>query len=148
MAVLFNLAIQFSTWHSQLIIPSIYPKLCVTATICERSPYGVGSQCGVGNCSCATPFSSFGLCCSKGLMVFILHNLSRPCQLWALIFFTICFLHVAALTSTSTRTTIYKAFAIGENIGDVTTKGECVGNVVDLLCLLNSSFYFCSMIYN
>jgi len=39
------------------------------------------------------------------------------------------------VTSTSTRTPIYKAFAKGENIGDVTAKGECVGNVADLVCL-------------
>ncbi|GFP80450.1 protein root UVB sensitive 6 [Phtheirospermum japonicum] len=41
--------------------------------------------------------------------------------------------NVAAVTSTSTRTPIYKAFARGENIGDVTAKGECVGNIADLL---------------
>ncbi|KAK7814389.1 protein root uvb sensitive 6 [Quercus suber] len=41
--------------------------------------------------------------------------------------------NVAAVTSTSTRTPIYKAFAKGENIGDVTAKGECVGNIADLL---------------
>ncbi|KAI3445542.1 hypothetical protein Pfo_002207 [Paulownia fortunei] len=41
--------------------------------------------------------------------------------------------NVAAVTSTSTRTPIYKAFAQGENIGDVTAKGECVGNVADVL---------------
>ncbi|KAM7474494.1 hypothetical protein LguiB_021737 [Lonicera macranthoides] len=41
--------------------------------------------------------------------------------------------NVAAVTSTSTRTPIYKAFAKGENIGDVTAKGECVGNVADLV---------------
>ncbi|WCJ18707.1 hypothetical protein M5689_001036 [Euphorbia peplus] len=41
--------------------------------------------------------------------------------------------NVAAVTSTSTRTPIYKAFAKGENIGDVTAKGECVGNLADLL---------------
>ncbi|KAL6964504.1 Protein root UVB sensitive 6 [Sarracenia purpurea var. burkii] len=40
--------------------------------------------------------------------------------------------NVSAVTSTSTRTPIYKAFAKGENIGDVTAKGECVGNVADL----------------
>ncbi|KAE8731849.1 Protein root UVB sensitive 6 [Hibiscus syriacus] len=42
--------------------------------------------------------------------------------------------NVAAVTSTSTRTPIYKAFAKGENIGDVTAKGECVGNIADLVC--------------
>ncbi|THF99559.1 hypothetical protein TEA_025596 [Camellia sinensis var. sinensis] len=42
------------------------------------------------------------------------------------------FSNVGAVTSTATRTPIYKAFAKGENIGDVTAKGECVGNVVDL----------------
>ncbi|KAK3135541.1 hypothetical protein QOZ80_5BG0420160 [Eleusine coracana subsp. coracana] len=41
--------------------------------------------------------------------------------------------NVAAVTSTSTRTPIYKAYARGENIGDVTAKGECVGNIADLL---------------
>ncbi|XP_047326640.1 protein root UVB sensitive 6-like [Impatiens glandulifera] len=41
--------------------------------------------------------------------------------------------NVGAVTSTSTRTPIYKAFAKGENIGDVTSKGECVGNIADLL---------------
>ncbi|KAG9135498.1 hypothetical protein Leryth_007254 [Lithospermum erythrorhizon] len=41
--------------------------------------------------------------------------------------------NVAAVTSTSTRTPIYKAFAKGENIGDVTAKGECIGNVADLV---------------
>ncbi|CAN6458223.1 unnamed protein product [Victoria cruziana] len=41
--------------------------------------------------------------------------------------------NIAAVTSTSTRAPIYKAFARGENIGDVTAKGECVGNIADLL---------------
>ncbi|CAH8364143.1 unnamed protein product [Eruca vesicaria subsp. sativa] len=40
---------------------------------------------------------------------------------------------VGAVTSTSTRTPIYKALAKGENLGDVTAKGECVGNVADLM---------------
>lgn len=43
------------------------------------------------------------------------------------------------MTSTSTRTPIYKAFAKGENIGDVTAKGECVGNIADLVCSLMSN---------
>ncbi|RWV91298.1 hypothetical protein GW17_00046422, partial [Ensete ventricosum] len=43
--------------------------------------------------------------------------------------------NVAAVTSTSTRTPIYKAYAKGENIGDVTAKGECVGNIADLVSL-------------
>ncbi|KAG6530172.1 hypothetical protein ZIOFF_012394 [Zingiber officinale] len=41
--------------------------------------------------------------------------------------------NVAAVTSTSTRTPIYKAYAKGENIGDVTAKGECVANIADLV---------------
>ncbi|KAK3166179.1 hypothetical protein QOZ80_1AG0042460 [Eleusine coracana subsp. coracana] len=41
--------------------------------------------------------------------------------------------NVAAVTSTSTRTPIYKAYARGENIGDVTAKGESVANIADLL---------------
>ncbi|XP_042428977.1 protein root UVB sensitive 6-like [Zingiber officinale] len=41
--------------------------------------------------------------------------------------------NVAVVTSTSTRTPIYKAYAKGENIGDVTAKGECVANIADLL---------------
>lgn len=48
-------------------------------------------------------------------------------------FFIILSQNVAAVTSTSTRTPIYKAFAKGENIGDVTAKGECVGNIADLV---------------
>ncbi|GJS60503.1 protein root UVB sensitive 6 [Tanacetum coccineum] len=39
---------------------------------------------------------------------------------------------VSSVTSTLTRTPIYKAFAKVENIGDVTGKGECVGNVADM----------------
>eukprot|EP00246_Nothoceros_aenigmaticus_P002038 TRINITY_DN12767_c0_g1_i1.p1 TRINITY_DN12767_c0_g1~~TRINITY_DN12767_c0_g1_i1.p1 ORF type:complete len:315 (-),score=40.38 TRINITY_DN12767_c0_g1_i1:258-1127(-) len=41
--------------------------------------------------------------------------------------------NVAAVTSTSTRAPIYKAFAQRENIGDVTAKGECISNIADLL---------------
>lgn len=41
--------------------------------------------------------------------------------------------NVAAVTSTSTRASIYRAFARGENIGDVTAKGECISNIADLL---------------
>ncbi|KAH9550366.1 hypothetical protein CY35_10G068100 [Sphagnum magellanicum] len=41
--------------------------------------------------------------------------------------------NVAAVTSTSTRAPIYKAFACRENIGDVTAKGECISNIADLL---------------
>jgi hypothetical protein len=40
------------------------------------------------------------------------------------------------VTSTSTRTPIYKAYAKGENIGDVTAKGESVGNIADLVSVL------------
>lgn len=56
---------------------------------------------------------------------------------WHINFVThlVYFQNVAAVTSTSTRTPIYKAFAKGENIGDVTAKGECVGNIADLVCL-------------
>jgi len=50
------------------------------------------------------------------------------------LFVRFCSQNVAAVTSTSTRTPIYKAFAKGENIGDVTAKGECVGNIADLVC--------------
>ncbi|WOL18754.1 protein root UVB sensitive 6-like isoform X1 [Canna indica] len=50
--------------------------------------------------------------------------------------------NVAAVTSTSTRAPIYKAYAKGENIGDITAKGECVANLADLfgtgLCILIS----------
>jgi hypothetical protein len=44
--------------------------------------------------------------------------------------------NVAAVTSTSTRTPIYKAYARGENIGDVTAKGESVGNIADLVIII------------
>lgn len=40
---------------------------------------------------------------------------------------------MAAVTSSSTRAPIYKAFARRENIGDVTAKGECISNIADLL---------------
>ncbi len=40
---------------------------------------------------------------------------------------------MAAVTSTSTRAPIYKAFACRENIGDVTAKGECISNIADLV---------------
>ncbi|CAM6091010.1 unnamed protein product [Calypogeia fissa] len=40
--------------------------------------------------------------------------------------------NVAAVTATSTRAPIYKAFARAENIGDVTAKGECISNIADL----------------
>ncbi|WVZ10544.1 hypothetical protein V8G54_015074 [Vigna mungo] len=52
--------------------------------------------------------------------------------------------NVAAVTSTSTRTPIYKAFAKGENIGDVTAKGECVGNIADLFLQLGLTWYSAS----
>jgi hypothetical protein len=41
--------------------------------------------------------------------------------------------NVAAVTATSTRAPIYKAFARAENIGDVTAKGECISNIADLV---------------
>jgi hypothetical protein len=41
--------------------------------------------------------------------------------------------NVAAVTSSSTRAPIYKAFARRENIGDVTAKGECISNIADLM---------------
>ena len=41
--------------------------------------------------------------------------------------------NVAAVSSTSTRAPIYKSFARGENIGDVTAKGECISNIADLV---------------
>eukprot|EP01018_Ginkgo_biloba_P036125 Gb_26525 [translate_table: standard] len=41
--------------------------------------------------------------------------------------------NIAAVSSTSTRAPIYKAFAIRENIGDITAKGECTSNIADLL---------------
>ncbi|KAI3956024.1 hypothetical protein MKW92_018933 [Papaver armeniacum] len=50
--------------------------------------------------------------------------------------------NVAAVTSTSTRTPIYKAFAKGENIGDVMAKGECVGNIADLVMLYSDYSIF------
>ena len=40
---------------------------------------------------------------------------------------------MAAVSSTSTRAPIYKSFARGENIGDVTAKGECISNIADLV---------------
>lgn len=48
------------------------------------------------------------------------------------------------MTSTSTRTPIYKSYARAENIGDVTAKGECVGNLADLVKLYPSLLYIVS----
>ncbi|KZV45264.1 hypothetical protein F511_16847 [Dorcoceras hygrometricum] len=53
--------------------------------------------------------------------------------------------NVGAVTSTSTRTPIYKAFARGENIGDVTAKGECAGNIFDLVCFPNWDNITCTL---
>lgn len=47
---------------------------------------------------------------------------------------------MAAVTSTSTRAPIYKAFARRENIGDVTAKGECISNIADLVNSFPFSF--------
>ncbi|GMP45401.1 hypothetical protein CsSME_00013941 [Camellia sinensis var. sinensis] len=55
--------------------------------------------------------------------------------------------NVGAVTSTSTRTPIYKAFAKGENIGDVTAKGECVGNVANLVCFSNFNYIFQNLVF-
>ncbi|XP_028054543.1 protein root UVB sensitive 6-like isoform X2 [Camellia sinensis] len=55
--------------------------------------------------------------------------------------------NVGAVTSTSTRTPIYKAFAKGENIGDVTAKGECVGNVANLVCFSNFNCDFQNLVF-
>ena len=60
----------------------------------------------------------------------------------------ICFIqNVAAVTSTSTRTPIYKAYAKGENIGDVTAKGESVGNIADLVIVQYFQTYAAAMYY-
>ncbi|CAL5383792.1 unnamed protein product [Camellia sinensis] len=55
--------------------------------------------------------------------------------------------NVGAVTSTSTCTPIYKAFAKGENIGDVTAKGECVGNVANLVCFSNFNYDFQNLVF-
>jgi hypothetical protein len=55
--------------------------------------------------------------------------------------------NVAAVTSTSTRTPIYKAYAKGENIGDVTAKGESVGNIADLVIVQYFQTYAAAMYY-
>jgi hypothetical protein len=41
--------------------------------------------------------------------------------------------NISTISSTETRTPIYKAFAIRENIGDITAKGECTSNIAGLL---------------
>ncbi|GMP59633.1 hypothetical protein CsSME_00022845 [Camellia sinensis var. sinensis] len=55
--------------------------------------------------------------------------------------------NIGAVTSTSTRTPIYKAFAKGENIGDVIAKGECVGNVANLVCFSNFNYDFQNLVF-
>ncbi|CAI7761427.1 unnamed protein product, partial [Closterium sp. NIES-54] len=42
------------------------------------------------------------------------------------------FKNIGAVTNTSTRAPIYKAFARRENIGDITAKGESISNLADL----------------
>lgn len=41
--------------------------------------------------------------------------------------------NVGAVTNTSTRAPIYKAFARKENLGDITAKGESISNMADLV---------------
>ncbi len=41
------------------------------------------------------------------------------------------------VTSTATRSTIYRSFALRENIGDITAKGEAQIAVVDMLGILS-----------
>eukprot|EP00898_Chlorokybus_atmophyticus_P002040 jgi/Chlat1/2837/Chrsp191S02996 len=41
--------------------------------------------------------------------------------------------NLAAVTASSTRAPIYKAFARSENLGDITAKGESVSNLADLV---------------
>ncbi len=41
------------------------------------------------------------------------------------------------VTSSATRNTIYRSFALGENIGDITAKGEAQIAVVDMLGILS-----------
>ncbi|CAI5467756.1 unnamed protein product [Closterium sp. Yama58-4] len=43
------------------------------------------------------------------------------------------FKNIGAVTNTSTRAPIYKAFARRENIGDITAKGESISNLADLM---------------
>lgn len=44
---------------------------------------------------------------------------------------------MSMLTSSATRNTIYRSFALGENIGDITAKGEAQIAVVDMLGILS-----------
>lgn len=75
------------------------------------------------------------------LLLFLIYSCCMHKQLAKNLRFILnCLQNVGAVTSTSTRTPIYKAFAKGENIGDVTAKGECVGNLADLVCISNLSF--------
>jgi hypothetical protein len=74
--------------------------------------------------SCYSMLLIFLTCLAKWVMKCIL-----------LVWCIFSYQNVAAVTSTSTRTPIYKAYAKGENIGDVTAKGESVGNIADLVCV-------------
>ena len=40
---------------------------------------------------------------------------------------------MAGVTYTSTRAPIYRTFALRDNLGDVTAKGESVSNLADLV---------------
>ncbi|CAN0125032.1 unnamed protein product [Scytosiphon promiscuus] len=55
------------------------------------------------------------------------------------------FKQMSMLTSSATRNTIYRSFARGENIGDITAKGEAQIAVVDLLGML-SGIGLCTLV--
>ncbi len=46
-------------------------------------------------------------------------------------------IQASMVTSSATRNTIYRSFALGENIGDITAKGEAQIAVVDMLGILS-----------
>ncbi len=46
-------------------------------------------------------------------------------------------IQVSMVTSSATRNTIYRSFALRENIGDITAKGEAQIAVVDMLGILS-----------
>ncbi|CAN0365917.1 unnamed protein product, partial [Ectocarpus sp. 13 AM-2016] len=55
------------------------------------------------------------------------------------------FKQMSMLTSSATRNTIYRSFARGENIGDITAKGEAQIAVVDVLGML-SGIGLCTLV--
>ncbi|KAJ0972919.1 hypothetical protein J5N97_020878 [Dioscorea zingiberensis] len=113
----------FARWMERLQgSPLLQRKLVAGMELCggDGADLGRSSERVVGEgCSYAEPWASLLIVCKE---------IDRISNLTIIV---LSLKNVAAVTSTSTRTFIYKAYARGENIGDVTAKGESVGNIAE-----------------